>query len=81
MRSYVENLVDSGRQVIALLHLYGDQAGSNSLYGLSKETRHSKGLSGGVSHIVHMCAFSPTEGMSSKFKCRDTLYTNADFSQ
>jgi pimeloyl-ACP methyl ester carboxylesterase len=62
--SYVESLVEAGRSVIAVLHSYGGQVGTNALVGLSIEARAKKGLKGGVSHLVYMCAFAQVEGRS-----------------
>lgn len=67
MRSYVKKLVESGRRVIALLHSYGGQVGTNALHGLGLEGRSAKGLLGGVSDLVYMGAFALPEGGSSQY--------------
>ncbi|KAK5996312.1 putative hydrolase R7-like protein [Cladobotryum mycophilum] len=64
VRLYAEKLADSGRQIVALMHSYGGQVGTNSLHGLGVQDRSEKGLSGGVSHLVYMCAFALPEGGS-----------------
>lgn len=64
IRSCVENLVEAGHIVIALLHSYGGQVGTNALHGLSYQTRTKQGLTGGVSHLIYMCAFILPEGWS-----------------
>ncbi|KAL7628403.1 hypothetical protein AAE478_002605 [Parahypoxylon ruwenzoriense] len=64
VRSYVESLVEAGRTVIAIMHSYGGQVGTNSLCGLSRAARSQKGLSGGVSRLVYMSAFALPEGGS-----------------
>ncbi|ROV89568.1 hypothetical protein VMCG_09952 [Cytospora schulzeri] len=64
IRSCVEGLVAAGRTVIALLHSYGGQVGTNALHGLSLEMRAKQGLTGGVSSLVYMCAFILPEGWS-----------------
>lgn len=66
MRSYVEELLQSGKKVVAIAHSYGGQVASNSLYGLGVESRAAEGLSGGISMLVYMCAFAQEEGRSSK---------------
>ncbi|KAI3337570.1 alpha/beta-hydrolase [Xylariaceae sp. AK1471] len=62
VRSYVESLVQAGRNVGAILHSYGGQVGSNALYGLGIEARSAKGLKGGVSHLIYMTAYAVPEG-------------------
>ena len=62
VRGYVESLVDAGRIVIAMIHSYGGQVGTNALYGLGLNNRSQQGLSGGVVHLVYMCAFAMPEG-------------------
>lgn len=64
IRGYVESLVDAGRTVIAIMHSYGGQVGTNALYGLGVDTRAQRGLAGGVSYLVYMCAFALPEGGS-----------------
>ncbi|KAK7742226.1 hypothetical protein SLS62_010777, partial [Diatrype stigma] len=70
IRSYVESLVRAGRTVVAIGHSYGGQVCSNALYGLGVEARSSKGLRGGVSHLVYMVGYALLEGLSTfdKFK-------------
>ncbi|KAK8053620.1 alpha/beta-hydrolase [Apiospora saccharicola] len=46
IRSYVENLVDAGRSVVAVMHSYGGQVGTNALTNLSLESRAKRGLPG-----------------------------------
>ena len=64
IRGYLESLVDAGRTVIAIMHSYGGQVGTNALYGLGLNNRSQRGLSGGVVHLVYMCAFAMSEGGS-----------------
>lgn len=64
IRSCVEGLVEDGRTVIALLHSYGGQVGSNALHGLSFHTRAKQGLGGGVSNLIYMCGFILPENWS-----------------
>ncbi|XDG05474.1 hypothetical protein ABKA04_005089 [Annulohypoxylon sp. FPYF3050] len=64
VRSHVKSLVDAGHTVIALLHSYGGQVGTNALHGLSYQARMNKGLTGGVSHLIYICAFILPEGWS-----------------
>jgi alpha-beta hydrolase superfamily lysophospholipase len=66
MRSYVEDMLRSGKKVVAIAHSYGGQVASNSLHGLGVGARATSGLSGGVSMLIYMCAFAQEEGRSSK---------------
>ncbi|KAK3331858.1 Alpha/beta hydrolase fold-1 [Cercophora scortea] len=62
VRSLVVDLVEAGRTVIAIMHSYGGQVGTNALHGLGLATRSTQGLPGGVAHLVYMCAFALPEG-------------------
>ncbi|KAI0122033.1 alpha/beta-hydrolase [Daldinia grandis] len=64
VRSYATSLVEAGRDIAVLMHSYGGQVGTNSLYGLSKAARSAKGLPGGISHLIYMSAFALPEGKS-----------------
>ncbi|KAM4054400.1 alpha/beta hydrolase family protein [Hirsutella rhossiliensis] len=71
MRAYAKKLVDSGRRVVALMHSYGGQVGSNSLHGLGLDSRSKRGLPGGVSDLVYLCAFALPEGGSVAGKIKE----------
>ena len=73
VRGYVESLVDAGRTVVAIMHSYGGQVGTNALYGLGVKNRsqHTGGPSGGVAHLVYMCAFALPEGSSMVSKVQE----------
>ncbi|XXG96936.1 hypothetical protein Hte_003227 [Hypoxylon texense] len=62
IRGYVESLVEAGHTVLALMHSYGGQVGTNALYGLGVEARSARGLKGGVSHLVYLTAYAGLEG-------------------
>lgn len=64
IRSTAERLIEAGHSIVALLHSYGGQVGSNALYGLGLETRAKQGLAGGVSHLMYLAAFILPEGWS-----------------
>ena len=70
VRTYVESLVEAGRTVIAIMHSYGGQVGTNALYGLGLNTR-AEGRSGGVAHLIYMCAFAMPEGGSMVGKVKE----------
>ncbi|KAL4783182.1 alpha/beta-hydrolase [Aspergillus varians] len=64
IRTYVESLVEAGRQVTVLMHSYGGQVGTNALARLGAKTRAAQGLTGGVVRLVYIAAFAVTEGTS-----------------
>ncbi|KAJ4386902.1 hypothetical protein N0V93_009801 [Gnomoniopsis smithogilvyi] len=57
VRECIAGLVSAGKTVIALLHSYGGQVGSNALCGLSVESRSKQGLAGGILRLIYICAF------------------------
>lgn len=63
-RGYAESLVDGGRSVVAIMHSYGGQVGTNALYGLGVKDRSQRGKVGGVIQLIYMCAFALPEGGS-----------------
>ncbi|KAJ2990995.1 hypothetical protein NUW58_g2690 [Xylaria curta] len=71
VRGYVESLVRAGRNVVALMHSYGGQVGSNALYGLGAETRAAQGLEGGVCHLIYMTAYAVPEGTAMMDKVKE----------
>lgn len=73
IRGYVESLINAGCTVIAIMHSYGGQVGTNALHGLSLNSRsqHADGLSGGVAHLVYMSAFALPEGTSMVSKVQE----------
>ena len=60
IRTLVKELVDEGRSVVALMHSYGGQVGTNALYGLQPDDK----TKGGVSQLIYMSAFAQPEGWS-----------------
>ena len=73
IRSYVESLADANHRIIALMHSYGGQVGTNALKDLSLETRSQRlgQPTGGVTHLIYMCAFALPEGGSMIGKVRE----------
>ena len=73
IRGYVESLVDAGRTIIVIMHSYGGQVGTNALYnlGLKERTQHGESLSGGIIHLIYMCAFALLEGGSMVDKVKE----------
>ena len=85
-RAYVERVVEAGRTVVAVMHSYGGQVGTKALAsnqgtgsgkgdglgeGLGVEARAARGLPGGVSQLIYVCAFSLPEGRSMVDKVRE----------
>ncbi|KAL8711791.1 MAG: hypothetical protein Q9225_007064 [Loekoesia sp. 1 TL-2023] len=68
IRAYVESLVEAGRIVIAIMHSYGGQVGTNALLGLGLTNRTR---SGGVAHLVYMSGFALPEGGSMVSKVKE----------
>lgn len=66
IREFAEKLIGSGRRIVAIVHSYGGQIGTDALHGLGLEERKKRGESGGVVNIVYMCAFALPVGGSSK---------------
>jgi len=62
VRSIAKDLVDKGDELVVLMHSYGEQVGTNALYGLGLETRKKEGLAGGVSHLIYLTAYAIPEG-------------------
>ena len=57
------SLADERKAVVVLMHSYGGVVGSNALEGMGWAERQSRGLNGGVVHIIYMAAFLLPLGM------------------
>ena len=64
VRSQVISLIDKSQDIIMLLHSYGGAVGSEAVKGLSASECATKGLRGGVTHLIYMCAFMLQVGES-----------------
>jgi pimeloyl-ACP methyl ester carboxylesterase len=71
VRDYVTKLADEGHTIIAILHSYSGQVGTNALKGLGLEARSQQGKPGGVVHLVYMCASASLEGVSMVDKVKE----------
>ncbi|KAI0107712.1 alpha/beta-hydrolase [Nemania sp. FL0031] len=71
IRSFAEKLLNDGKIVIALLHSYGGQVGSNALYGLGLKARSAQGHPGGISHLIYLAGYVLLEGTSMIGKIRE----------
>ncbi|OAA31994.1 hypothetical protein AAL_01326 [Moelleriella libera RCEF 2490] len=47
--------------IIAILHSYGGQIGTNSLAGLGSSLRAKQGLAGGISKLIYLCGYAVPE--------------------
>ena len=72
----VEQLANAGEVVIVVMHSYGGMVGTNGLRDLGQAERAEKGLPGGVSHLVYVCAFALPEGGSMVGKVREFGHEN-----
>lgn len=58
-------LVEKARDVIVVMHSYGGIVGTQAITkDITKQARQSKGLSGGVIHLVYLAAFIVPVGAS-----------------
>ncbi|KAL8668534.1 MAG: hypothetical protein Q9168_006838 [Polycauliona sp. 1 TL-2023] len=73
VHDYVESLVEAGRQVVAIMHSYGGQVGTNALYGLGMnwDAQHQESPRGGVTHLIYMAAYALPESGSLIAKVRE----------
>ena len=71
IRSYVTSLVSAGHTVVAIMHSYGGQVGTNALTGLGVTERAKQGLKGGIAHLIYMCASALSEGESTIDKVKE----------
>ncbi|KAK2755935.1 hypothetical protein FQN54_005731 [Arachnomyces sp. PD_36] len=64
IRRNVTELIDAGKEVVAIMHSYGGVVGTEALFELGLEHRESIGKVGGVKRMVYMTAFIPQVGQS-----------------
>lgn len=62
LQNVLRPLVDSGKDVVLVMHSYGGIPGSAAAIGLSKAERDAVGLPGGIIGIVLIAAFIIREG-------------------
>ncbi|KAI0144473.1 alpha/beta-hydrolase [Xylariaceae sp. FL1272] len=66
IRTTLVKLINEGKEVVLVPHSYGGIVASNAVEGLDIKSRVSKGLKGGVSMIVFLCAFTIPAGTTVK---------------
>jgi len=64
VRQTATELIESGKEILVVLHSYGGIVGTNSLYGLGVQQRKQEGKEGGIRCLAYMCAFMPVKGES-----------------
>ncbi|KAF2156332.1 alpha/beta-hydrolase [Myriangium duriaei CBS 260.36] len=58
VRSILDDLIEhDGQEVVLLMHSYGGLVGSQAAEGLSRKVRAAKGLKGGITAAIYMCAY------------------------
>jgi hypothetical protein len=62
IRKVVTELVDSGQEVIVVMHAYGGLPGGEALRGLGKIEREREGLRGGVVRLIFIMSWMAKEG-------------------
>jgi len=62
IRNLVTQIVESGADVIVVMHSYGGLPGAEALHGLGKREREQRGLRGGVVRLVFIMSFVAKEG-------------------
>lgn len=62
IKQKIQGLVNQDKNVIVLMHSYGGVVGGNALEDLLAPQRQTKGLKGGVIHIIYMSAFVQPAG-------------------
>ncbi|KAI1763297.1 Alpha/beta hydrolase fold-1 [Hypoxylon sp. FL1150] len=69
IRKYAEDLVRGGRTVVAIMHSYGGQVGTNALYGLGLSS--SAESKGGVSKLIYVTGYAVPEGTAMMDKVKE----------
>jgi pimeloyl-ACP methyl ester carboxylesterase len=65
IRNLVTQYVESGADVIVVMHSYGGIPGAEALHGLGKREREQRGLRGGVVRLVFIMSWMAKEGFQS----------------
>ncbi|MCJ1251380.1 hypothetical protein MMC30_008613 [Trapelia coarctata] len=66
LETLLRPLLDSGKDMILVMHSYGGIPGTAAAVGLSKAERRDAGLGGGIIGIIFVAAFIAKEGESPK---------------
>jgi hypothetical protein len=64
IKSVISGVVDSGKEVVVVMHSYGGYPGTEATEGLGKVDRQKQGKQGGVVALVYVAAWMPAVGKS-----------------
>jgi pimeloyl-ACP methyl ester carboxylesterase len=64
IKTAISGLVDSGKEVVLVMHSYGGYPGSEATEGLARADRKQQGKAGGVVALVYVAAWMPPVGKS-----------------
>jgi pimeloyl-ACP methyl ester carboxylesterase len=64
VKELVTTLIDDGQHVLMIMHSYGGAVGSSAVESLSLSERKASGKSGGVIHLLYLCAYILPTGYS-----------------
>lgn len=62
IRKHVEKLLNTGEDLLLVMHSYGAIPATDALEGLAKSQRLAAGQKNGIVGLVYMCAFMMWEG-------------------
>jgi pimeloyl-ACP methyl ester carboxylesterase len=71
IRTYITDLLDTGKNLAVIMHSYGGQVGTNALTGLSISARGAASQPGGITHLICMTGFAQPPGKSMIDKVRE----------
>ncbi|KAJ4256837.1 hypothetical protein NW762_008933 [Fusarium torreyae] len=65
IRKAIQSSLDEGKSIVLICHSYGGIPGAAAAEGYQIHERKEKGLSGGISHVIHVASFAlPAKGLS-----------------
>lgn len=64
VRSVIETCVERGERVLLIMHSYGGMVGTDAAQGLDLATRRKANQTGGVIHLLYICAYILVPGES-----------------
>ncbi len=64
IKAVISSVVDSGKEVVLVMHSYGGFPGTEATEGLGKADLQKQGKEGGVLALVYVAAWMPPVGKS-----------------